>query len=832
MGRSLSNALRLTVAILSLWNISGCGKSTKAGPPLFPAKVNLLPSANSSVNLGDTFAFTATAQTASGTNLTTSFTFVSSDTAILNVAPNGFACAGHWDTGFTTCTPGATGVVQVTALALGQSSVPTFVFVHPAIDLVTVIGILLDNVPVQEPCLSQSQSMALEAHAFSQGSDITSSVGPFTWTAQNPSVVNLAPIVNTAFNFATNQESATAVTPGMTQIYASASGVSSSSFQQPQYQNSGATSPVLDFFETCPIQTINLEVGAAGSQVTSQTTFVAAKGSSQTATAILTDVMGKSSLPNSNNDIVLSKIPLTWTSSQPAVLSAASSCLQSCTITTPLPGAGSVTASCSPPGCNIGYPLVPTTLSTPAAIAACTQFFLKQSGIPSTFSCQQLVPVPVYASPLQLAPGSLASGNGAISGLVTGATSSTGFLATSTGCAHTTPVTCTTSIYSATTATASTGPENPLTSSPNSLMFDPLGARAYMGSDFGAVQINPTNFGTTNSPFTSLGTVTGKVLAVSNNGNAAVFSDTIHTPNQAYVVNAGSSASLSASALNISNAVAAAFSPDQLKTLIFGNGGGSLYVFSPLQALQPPITLSGPANANTVAFSPSGAFAFVAEASANGNPANLTTFATCDNSIAGTVPLPGNPLFMKVLPGLQLEGGDSFGNTIPDGTHVFVLDSTGFDILTSTISPPAPGASCPQILKFVSNDPMRMAQRIELGQGTIQPINFFVSADVSQIYVVAAGHASILVYDFGLGAVTSGIELVGNAAPVGADMSADAGTILVGSSDGMLHQVSTGIGGNDRVQLPFPDLPNFLNPFCTATPTPGPCALSLVVAKP
>ena len=115
MGRSLSNALRLTVAILSIWNISGCGKRTKAGPPLFPAKVNLIPSANTSVNLGDTFAFTASAQTASGTNLTTSFTFVSSDTAILNVAPNGFACAGHWDTAFTTCTPGGTGVVQVTA---------------------------------------------------------------------------------------------------------------------------------------------------------------------------------------------------------------------------------------------------------------------------------------------------------------------------------------------------------------------------------------------------------------------------------------------------------------------------------------------------------------------------------------------------------------------------------------------------------------------------------------------------------------------------------------------------------------------------------------------
>ena len=117
--------------------------------------------------------------------------------------------------------------------------------------------------------------MTLEAHAFSQGSDITASVGPFTLSAQNPAVVNLARLVNTAYNFPTNQATAIAVTPGMTQIYASASGVSSSSFQQPQYQNSqGTTSPVLDFFETCPIQTIALEVGAAGSQQTGQTTFV------------------------------------------------------------------------------------------------------------------------------------------------------------------------------------------------------------------------------------------------------------------------------------------------------------------------------------------------------------------------------------------------------------------------------------------------------------------------------------------------------------------------------------------------------------------------------
>src|SRR5581483_5176973 len=116
------------------------------------------------------------------------------------------------------------------------------------------------------------------------------------------------------------------------------------------------------------------------------------------------------------------------------------------------------------------------------------------------------------------------------------------------------------------------------------------------------------NFGTANNPYTSLGTITGKVLAVSNNGTAAAFSDTLHTPNQVYVTNlAGSSAS--ATALTVPGATSAAFSPDGLKAFI--GAGSSLYVYSSLQALQGPIALMGTASA--VAFAPSGAFGFVAE---------------------------------------------------------------------------------------------------------------------------------------------------------------------------------------------------------------------------
>jgi hypothetical protein len=119
-----------------------------------------------------------------------------------------------------------------------------------------------------------------------------------------------------------------------------------------------------------------------------------------------------------------------------------------------------------------------------------------------------------------------------------------------------------------------------------------------------------------------------------------------------------------------------------------------------------------------------------------------------------------------------------------------------------------------------------------LGQGPIQPVNFFASADASTLYIAVAGNASILIYDFGAGAVTSGIELLGNATPISAEMSVDAGTIVVAGNDGMLHEVSTALGGSDQVQLSFPNVPNHLNPFCTFTPSQGPCTLNLVLVKP
>jgi hypothetical protein len=846
MGRLFRKACGFALAMLFLWGISGCGGHRPPGVSTFPAKITLSPASGASVQLGGILIFTATAQNASGGNVNASFTFTSSDTSVLNVAPGGVACAGVWNQNYTACTPSVTGEVEVTATADGQTSAPTLVYVHAPIDNITVNGFSLNGIPPQEPCLSQGQTMTVEAHAFSQGIDITSSVGTFTWSANNSNVVKITPITtNVVFNGFTyniplNQATLAAVNPGITQIYGAATGTSSSAFQQMQYQQlingSMETSPILDFFETCNIQNITLQVGPVGIEQSGQTTFVTSKGGVQNANAVVTDLMGYSSLPNTNGGVVLSKIPLTWSATQPAVIAPSSGCTLACSITTPSVGAAAITASCSPPTCNIGFPLVPASLSSPTLIETCNQFF--QAQYPQFTGCAQLIPAPVYAlSPVVSPP---VPQTGTISGLVTGSTAIATVLATSLGCQATPPITCTTGLYSFATSKVQTGSVNVMPTPANSLLFDLGGDKAYIGSQFGALLLNPSNLGTSNGAFSSLGTVTGQVLAISNSGTIAAFSDTIQTPNQVYIVNSASTSSLSTTALNINSAVAAGFSPDGLKTFILGDEGDSLYVYSTLQALQGP-NLQGPGTnpqlalvgrANTIAFSPNGAFAFVPEVSLNGSTPNLTAFSVCDNSIVPTVVnLPANPLFMRVLPGVHIDGTDSLGNSIPDGIHIFILDSTGFDVITATTT----GAFCPQTLTFVPtliNNTPSLFQRIELGLGTIQPVNFFPSADGSLLYVLSANSSSVQVYNFGAGAVGTGIPLEGNALPITATMTVDAGTILIAANDGKLHEISTALGGSDLIQLPFPNLPDYLNPFCTYAPNNVPCGLNLIAARP
>jgi hypothetical protein len=793
MGSSVFGRLACAIAAVALCGLGGCGGHKPAGASPFPAKVTLSPAPSTSVQQGSIFTFTASAQNGSNSNISPAFSFQSSDTSILNIAPSGLACAGRWDAAFTTCTPMGTGAVQVTVSALGATSPATVVFVHAPIDKITVTEAPPSQVPppTAQPCVVMGQTTTLQATAWSQNSDITSTVGPFTWSAVNSSVVSITPLMNSAFNVATDQATATAATPGLTQIYASASGVSSSAFTQ-------AAFPSLNFFETCPVQSITLQLGVSGVQ-SGQTSFNTTKGTAQPVTATVLDVFGNT----------LSKVPLTWSSSAPAAVSATGCSAQTCSISTAQPGAGSVTASCSPPTCNIGFPLSPV----PVGLAA------------------PFVPLPVYATT-------------AISGVVNGTTTSTNVLATSLDCQGNHY--CTTSLYNISTSTNLAASPTAMPTPPNSLMLDLAGDKAYAGSNYGAFLVASASLGGTSNPFTSFGTVTGTVLAVSPNGNVALISDTLHTPNQVYVVNTTNSSSPSATALSINGAITAGFSPDGLKAFILGNGGNSLYIYSALQSLQGPISLSVPAS--QVAFSPNGAFGYVSGAPSGTTPA-LTPFNLCDNTTATEIvngnPVPqrislhATPAFVKTIPNAHLEGTDNSGTFFLDGMHLLALGNTGIDVVTAVetvnpatlTNPPTSTSSCPETSTHTLT---HTVQRIDLGQGTFNPVAFFVSPDATQAYIVASDRSDILVYNFNTGSV-SGIPLAGNATPgdpanpmrTVADMTVDGTLIYVAASDGTLHQVSTN-PAVDLLQISFPNLPSLSNAFCSI----GNCKLNMVAVKP
>ncbi len=799
--------LLLLCLLLQVWLLPACGGHKPAGASVLPVSISLTPSTSVSLQLGTVEQFTASAVNNANSHINPTFTYSlspDSQSGILDIAPNGAACAGSWNAPlYSICSPGTSGAVQVIASALGASSAPTWVFVHPAIAQITINVVPPVNAPppacpnqISLPaacsvkfnprinCFSPNQAETLKATSLdSQGNDISVYVGPVTWTLTNFAVATLTPIVNPAYSVSTNQVTVTPDTPGQTEIVAQASGA---------FSNMSAYS----FFEACPVQCIALDLGTNG-QFTNQTSFVATKGTAETVTAYAVDIQG----------CLLSKPPLTWTSSQPATIAAGSSTVScsagsTCALSTSQPGAAAITASCTPPTCNVGFPL-----NLDSAVVA------------------PYIPQPVY--PVT-----------AISGLVTGTTSPTSVLATSQDC-YSNPL-CGVAMYSiATSANVSGGPISTPTP-PNSLMFDGAGDKAYTGSEFGAQVLTVANIGSTTmnpfsplpAPATTLGVVTGTILAISPNGTLALFADNVSTPNQVYLVNAGTSTA-STTPLNISSAIAAAFSPDSLKVFILGNGGDTLYIYSTLQALQPAITL--PAPATSIVFNSTGSFALLAGGSAAGT---LSIYNTCDNSnvtlnpqalVPPPTPLPGTPMFLRMVPGGNVTLGTAL---IPDlnpaGLDFFFgVDNTGIDIIATNSAQPPTTALCPQTVALASNTIKNLPIHIDLNQGTFHPINFFVSPDATQVYIVTSD-LGVLLYNFSTGAVQA-IPLSGGAAPLAADITADGSLIYVAGTDGKLHQLVTETATEQELPTSFFPLPNSTNSFCYSSIN---CALNIVAVKP
>jgi hypothetical protein len=686
-------------------SLAGCGgNNVKSGAFRVPANIALSPSPNVSLDVGGVQTFTATAHDPSGHTILVPIHFSSSNAAVVTIANNGLACAGSWDslTVPVVCTPGPVGVAQITATARGVSSPPTTVYVHQHVDSIMVSQVQTN--PPPPSCVTKDLTANYEATAFSGNTDITSTVGQFTWTAVTPQVV----LLDTAkTGLPLNQVEAKALAPGISQISASVSGTNSLPFE----------------FTACRVQSIALVVTD-----TNTDSFTVATGSSKSITPTVVDSLGAK----------ITGVNLTYCSSQPATAGVGTTNCSTnsgtvVSVATSKPGAATIIASCTPPACNIGF--------SPA--------------------------LPIYPSNVIKAFVTRTSGGAAPTGIVLVSTSDCG---TADGCLSTiVPIAFPTNVV---------GPQILLPATPNSLVFSPDGKRAFMGTDFGLLGtrglmvVNVASNSTTVQQFTS---VTGKVLAVSPNGNTAIVSDTHLTPNQVFVFNIANNSTV---ALQITGATAAGFSPDGLKAYILASDPvlltNTLYVYSTVDTLQ-SIPLTAPASA--VSFLSEGAFAYIAGGSAN----PVTVRATCTNQLVDQVGTPGASV-------------PSFITTLPNATQVLGLDPPNIDIINVTTAP----VGCPPT---VTNT----LQSVNLGQGSFLPTQFIISPDGAKAYVIASTLSSILVFDIG-SQTSSAIQLAGNATPLRASLTPEGTLLYVGASDNTVHALDT-VVGFDFQQISFPTNP-------------------------
>ena len=702
MGRSVVLRFSLLIVVAALASaLAGCGSSstTVTNFPT-PAGITLTPGSSISLDLGATQTFTSSAHDASNPprTLTVPITYHSSNTAVVTIANNGLACAGTWNslTSPQICTPGQSGTAQITATSAGVSSPPTTIYVHQHIDSVTVGYVT----PPTTPCISRGGIVNFEARAFSHGADITSSVGQFTWQTLNGQVVTVS---NTAAGLGLNQAEATAVVPGLSQIFASVAGANSVPFP----------------FTTCLVKSIDLAVSG-----TTATSFTVTQGTTKDIVPTVVDTQ----------NVTITGVPLSYCSSRLTVAVVGTNCNTdsnaSVAVTTPKAGSATITASCTPPNCNIG-----------------------------TNPTRAIYPEDVITAIVNPSTGSSPAGTVYVTSTACPVT---------TGCAGSAVVPIT---YSGSTNTV--GAPFGLPADPNSILFGPQGTAFFMGTNLGLqgtrglMRVDVSGTTPTVSEFNN---VTGKVLAVSPTGSKVIVSDTNLSPNQVFVFDNSSN---TATPFQITGATAAAFSVDGLKAFIVA--GNKLYIYSTLNALQ---SQSLGFTGTDVTFLSEGAYGYVA------GPSSLGTWWTCDNvQAAPTLNIPGTPTIIRSLPDAQkllavdspnvdLINVDTFGgpvdceppvsNTLaatvnlgqgaftakqlflsPDGTTAYIIapnlpNIPVFSITNQTSTAiPLAGNVSPLAAALIPDGTLMY---VAASDGTIHVINTVLGGDVQQITFPASSY--------------------------------------------------------------------------------------------
>jgi hypothetical protein len=762
----LPGTLLALAALLSA--LAGCGGKTASVAPktltIAPSVLSLEQGTSANLTVTDNGGTTISAAT---------ITWQISVSSAVTVSRGGTACAGTWDslTAPTVCTPGPATVVQLTASAEGATSAPIKVFVHQHIERLVACPVGLSvcpSPPPPTPCLSGVSLNAVadfadyQVQAFNQNTDITATIGPINWAAANTTVATLS---TTATGLLFNQVQVTAKTPGQTQFFATAGNTTST--------------PVT--FITCPLVSIVLATATGGNSLSLP------KGSaSQTITATVLDLAGRE----------LTNPPLTWSSTNPTVASVSTAGVIAGLQT----GGASVTASCIPTTCNIGFPA-------------------------------QTVP-PFYPST-------------GISVNVTGTPSTSTAYVASSGCWDRTagPILgCISSIIPIPQSTNTPGAPITLPHIPTSMIMNGSGNNIYVGScvprtagglpvcngiavvvaSSGAVTINNS--------------VTGDVVGVSLSGIKAVVSDTSTTPNQVFLYDQPSNSGTQLILAPTDHAKSAVFSSDGFQAYITtfqctaspcqpsNEVPGPLYVFDAVNGLR---LLSTPAGVTDVAFHPSGAFAYMAQGAST-----VTVLNTSNNNVAKDPggaqqikPTPGAPQFIRAV-------GDWDGLT--HTTRFIALNgpnATGLEIITAT-TPAIPGDPiCPLVNSPQLTICNTVGPLVDLNQGPIAATQFLLSTDGSTAYVVPQNFSSVFSYNTLTGG-ESGIALVGAQSPTTGGLTSDGALIYVGSTDGLLHALNTSTLIDQQQIVPVSGSTTPPTNMCSIPSATQPCNPDFVLVKP
>ncbi len=775
MGRVRSRLLLclLTTLVAAL---AGCGKKASG---VAPNTIKIAPD-GFALEQGKYSGLSVTDSSGAGITATR-ITWQSSDSSALTVAIlNGVptACAGTWNapTAPTVCTPGPAKAVQLTATSDGATSPPITVFVHQHIERLAVSP-LVSPVPncgkSTVPGLSAASQFAAAGFADYQvvatnnGNDITSTIGPISWSAQNSTVATLT---TSGSGLLFNQARLTAKTPGQTSFFASAGNATSA--------------PVT--FTTCPVAEITLATSTGGNSL------VLPKGSpSQTIAATVTDLAG----------LVLTNPPITWSTTNPNAASVSATGV----IAVAQTGVASITAACLPTNCNIGYLPPPPAQQIYAPIYPPVGIGVRVTGTATSTT--------TYAA----SSGCWDRANGPVLGCLSylipiPQTTNTP------GVPVALPHTPTSMIISESGSEIYAGSCVPRAAPPAQPVCN------------GISVISSAGAGTTNNAVTGdvVGvSITGTKAVISDSSTTPnqvfLYDQPSNAGTQLFLATTdhAKSAVFSADAFLVYiTTYQCSAAPCQASNEV----AGPVYVYDALNGLR---RLPAPTGVTDVAFHPSGALVYMARAS-NAVTALNTSSNSIASSPDGTqtVALPGSPEFLRSL----TDWDDAAYTTHfiafngPNAGDAEIIQAA-----TPMLLPPSP--LCPLTGAFTQFSVCNtVGAHIDFGQGPLDVSQFFVSADSGTAYVLPRNFGSVFAYNLP-GQLKTGISLTGDQPPTTGGITTDGAFLYVGSTDGLVHYLNAAFSSDTLQIQPISNSTSPPTGLCSISTATQPCNPDFVLVK-